>query len=100
MPTALGRPLQHFLSCPGSTGSTRASMREAGLRSQDEPWTLGSSQSSPRVREWGRPRWTLRVPVSLGLVLAVLAWPALAQAHETAHEKEQRLPTLGAAPDY
>jgi protein SCO1/2 len=40
------------------------------------------------------------VPVSLGLVLAVLAWPALAQAHETAHEKEQRLPTLGAAPDF
>ena len=36
------------LSCPGLT---RASMPQAGHRSQDEPWTLGSS---PRVTERGR----------------------------------------------
>jgi len=35
---------------------------------------------------------------SLVLMLAVLAWPPLAQAHDAAHE--QRLPTIGAAPDF
>ena len=32
---------------------------------------------------------------------ALLAWPPLAQAHEAGHEQhEQRLPTIGAAPDF
>lgn len=35
---------------------------------------------------------------TLVLVLGVLAWPPLAQAHDAAHE--QRLPTIGAAPDF
>jgi protein SCO1 len=35
---------------------------------------------------------------ALGLVLAMLAWPALVQAHEASDE--QRLPTIGAAPDF
>jgi protein SCO1 len=35
---------------------------------------------------------------TLGLVLAMLAWPALVQAHEASDE--QRLPTIGAAPDF
>ena len=34
------------------------------------------------------------------LILALLAWPALVQAHEAAHHEEQRLPTIGAAPDF
>jgi protein SCO1/2 len=36
----------------------------------------------------------------LALTLALLASPGLAQAHEAAHEEEQRLPTLGAAPEF
>jgi protein SCO1 len=35
---------------------------------------------------------------ALVLVLGVLAWPLLAHAHETT--EEQRLPTIGAAPDF
>jgi protein SCO1/2 len=35
---------------------------------------------------------------ALVLALAILAWPPQIQAHETAHE--QRLPTIGAAPDF
>jgi protein SCO1 len=34
----------------------------------------------------------------VGLLLGILAWPALAPAHEAG--QEQRLPTLGAAPDF
>jgi protein SCO1/2 len=52
------------------------------------------------VTEWGRARWILRAPAALVLVLAVLAWPPLAQAHEAAHQEEERLPALGAAPDF
>jgi protein SCO1 len=37
---------------------------------------------------------------ALVLVLGVLAWPSLAHAHEAAHQEEQRLPTIGAAPDF
>ena len=36
---------------------------------------------------------------ALVLTLALLANPGLVQAHEAAHEEEQRLPTLGAAPE-
>ena len=37
----------------------------------------------------------------LVIALALLAWPALAQAHEAKHEQhEERLPTIGAAPDF
>ena len=37
----------------------------------------------------------------LVLVLGLLAWPALAEAHEAKHEQhEERLPTIGAAPDF
>jgi protein SCO1/2 len=35
---------------------------------------------------------------ALVLVLAMLGWPTL--AHEVTHQKEQRLPTIGAAPDF
>jgi protein SCO1/2 len=35
---------------------------------------------------------------ALGLVLGMLAWPALAPAHEAG--PEERLPTIGAAPDF
>jgi protein SCO1 len=38
--------------------------------------------------------------VQLVLTLALLTSPALVQAHEVVHEEEQRLPTLGAAPDF
>jgi protein SCO1/2 len=38
------------------------------------------------------------MPGALGLVLALLAWPALVQAHEASDE--QRLPTIGAAPGF
>jgi protein SCO1/2 len=34
------------------------------------------------------------------LMLGVLAWPPFALAHEAAHGVEQRLPTIGAAPDF
>jgi protein SCO1/2 len=34
------------------------------------------------------------------LVLGILVWSTLAQAHEAADQKEQRLPTLGAAPGF
>jgi cytochrome oxidase Cu insertion factor (SCO1/SenC/PrrC family) len=33
-------------------------------------------------------------------ILALLTSPGLPQAHEVAHQDEQRLPTLGAAPDF
>ena len=37
----------------------------------------------------------------LVIALGLLAWPALAQAHEAKHEQhEERLPTIGAAPDF
>ena len=37
----------------------------------------------------------------LVIALGLLAWPALAPAHEAKHEQpEQRLPTIGAAPDF
>jgi protein SCO1/2 len=36
----------------------------------------------------------------LVLTLALLTSPGLVQAHEAAHEEEQRLPTLGAAPEF
>jgi protein SCO1/2 len=35
---------------------------------------------------------------AVGLVFGILAWPALAHAHEAG--QEQRLPTIGAAPDF
>ena len=35
---------------------------------------------------------------ALGLGLALLAWPTLVQAHGASHE--QRLPTIGRAPDF
>jgi protein SCO1 len=44
------------------------------------------------------PRWGMSV--LLFLALGVLACLPLAQAHEVAEEEEQRLPTLGAAPDF
>jgi protein SCO1/2 len=35
------------------------------------------------------------------IALGLLVWPAVAQAHETGHEhQEQRLPKIGAAPDF
>jgi protein SCO1 len=34
------------------------------------------------------------------LILALLTSPTLVQAHEAAHEQNQRLPTIGAAPDF
>jgi protein SCO1 len=37
---------------------------------------------------------------ALVLTLALLTSPGLLQAHEAAHEEEQRLPTLGAAPEF
>jgi protein SCO1/2 len=37
---------------------------------------------------------------ALVLALGVLAWPTLVQAHEAAHQEEQRLPTIGPAPDF
>jgi protein SCO1/2 len=53
------------------------------------------------VTEWDRTRSALSVLAPVGLALGVLAWPPLALAHEAAQEQdEQRLPTLGAAPDF
>jgi protein SCO1 len=37
---------------------------------------------------------------ALLLVFALLTSPTLVQAHEAAHQEEQRLPTIGAAPDF
>jgi protein SCO1/2 len=37
---------------------------------------------------------------ALILLLGVLAWSPCALAHEAAHGEEQRLPTIGAAPDF
>jgi protein SCO1 len=37
---------------------------------------------------------------ALILLLGVLAWSPRALAHEAAHGEEQRLPTIGAAPDF
>jgi hypothetical protein len=34
----------------------------------------------------------------LALVLGILAWPPSVLAHEAAHQEEERLPTIGAAP--
>ena len=35
------------------------------------------------------------------IALGLLAWPGPAQAHEAKHEQhEERLPTIGAAPDF
>ena len=56
-----------------------------------------------RVTGRGPPRWPLRVLSLRVLVVALglLAWPALAVAHEAKHEQhEERLPTIGAAPDF
>ena len=62
------------------------------------PWTLGPS---PGARAWRRRlRPNLRTLGGLVLALGVLAWPALVQAHEVAEDEEQRLPTIGAAPDF
>ncbi len=36
----------------------------------------------------------------LVLISALLASPALVQAHDAAHQEEERLPTIGAAPDF
>jgi protein SCO1/2 len=36
----------------------------------------------------------------LVLICALLASPALVQAHEAGHQEEERLPALGAAPDF
>jgi protein SCO1/2 len=37
---------------------------------------------------------------ALLFVFALLTSPTLVQAHEAAHQEEQRLPTIGAAPDF
>jgi protein SCO1/2 len=37
---------------------------------------------------------------ALVLILGLLTSPSLGQAHEPAHQEEQRLPTIGAAPDF
>ena len=37
---------------------------------------------------------------ALILLLGMLAWSPVALAHEAAHGEEQRLPTIGAAPDF
>jgi protein SCO1/2 len=37
---------------------------------------------------------------ALVIMLGVLAWSPCALAHEAAHGEEQRLPTIGAAPDF
>ena len=37
---------------------------------------------------------------ALVMILALLSSPPLVQAHEVAEEEEQRLPTIGAAPDF
>src|ERR671919_2364872 len=37
---------------------------------------------------------------TLILVLGMLAWSPFALAHEAAHGEEQRLPTIGSAPDF
>jgi len=37
---------------------------------------------------------------ALILMVALLTGPVLVQAHEAAHQEEERLPTLGAAPDF
>ena len=44
------------------------------------------------------PRWG--ISVLLFLALGVLVWPPLVQAHEAGDQEEQRLPTIGAAPDF
>jgi len=36
----------------------------------------------------------------LALIVALLTGPTLVQAHGAAHQEEQRLPTIGAAPDF
>jgi protein SCO1 len=36
----------------------------------------------------------------LTLIVALLTGPTLVQAHEASHEEDQRLPTIGAAPDF
>jgi protein SCO1 len=40
------------------------------------------------------------MPAALGLMLALLISPTLVQAHDAAHAKDERLPTIGAAPDF
>src|SRR6188472_4131792 len=42
----------------------------------------------------------MRVSMLLILVLGLLASPTLVRSHEAAHQEEQRLPTIGAAPDF
>jgi protein SCO1/2 len=37
---------------------------------------------------------------ALVIMLGVLAWPPFALAHEAGHGEEQRLPTIGTAPDF
>jgi protein SCO1/2 len=37
---------------------------------------------------------------ALALLLAIFAWPALVQAHGADHQEEERLPTIGAAPEF
>ena len=70
--------------------STRA------IGSRDD-WALGSS---PRATEWGRAQWTLPALAPLILAFVLLTGPALVWAHEAAEQAEQRLPTIGPAPDF
>jgi protein SCO1 len=42
----------------------------------------------------------MRATLTLSLALGLLVSPALVQAHEAAHQEEERLPILGAAPDF
>ena len=42
--------------------------------------------------------WTMLA--AMVLMIELLTRPALLQAHEAAHQEEERLPTLGAAPDF
>ena len=42
----------------------------------------------------------MRGSLVLQLAVALLANPALLQAHDAAHQEEQRLPTIGVAPDF
>jgi protein SCO1/2 len=42
----------------------------------------------------------MRVMVLLTLTLVLLTWPPLVQAHEAAHQEEERLPTIGPAPGF
>lgn len=83
---------RRFASWRGSSGPERGPKVAEGVAGG---WKRGTEAKGRGMRGCG-----VSVLPALVLALAMLASPALVQAHEVAEDEEQRLPTIGAAPDF